>query len=79
MVLLLLTHEPAVPFFGFSQPWSEIPLKGHLSEIFTHAIFGVSAEMARRLVRPLLGKLPGMARRSSSPESRNLLCRPSRA
>lgn len=60
MVLLLLTHETALPYFGFSQPWSEIPLKGHLSEIFTHAIFGVSAEMVRRLVRPLLDKLPGM-------------------
>ena len=60
MVLLLLTHETSLPFFGFSQPWSEIPLKGHLSEIFTHAIFGMSAEMVRRLVRPVLSKLPGM-------------------
>ena len=55
MVLLLLTHETTLPWFGFSQPWSEIPLKGHLSEIFTHAIFGASVEMVRRLVRPLLG------------------------
>ena len=61
MVLLLLTHETTLPWFGFSQPWSEIPLKGHLSEIFTHALFGISAEMTRRLVRPLLDRLPGMA------------------
>lgn len=60
LVLLLLTHETALPYFGFSLPWSEIPLKEHLSEIFTHAIFGVSVEMTRRLVRPLLAKLPGM-------------------
>lgn len=54
MVLLLLTHESTLPYFGFSQPWSEIPLKGHLSEIFTHAIFGVSVELVRRMVRPAL-------------------------
>ncbi len=61
LVLLLLTHETTLPWFGFSLPWSEIPLKEHLSEIFTHAIFGVSVEMVRRIVRPLLVKIPGMA------------------
>ena len=59
MVLLLLTHETTLPWFGFSQPWSEIPLKGHLSEIFTHAIFGASVEIVRRLVRPLFGPAAG--------------------
>ena len=58
MVLLLLTHETTLPFFGFSLPWSQIPLKEHLSEIFTHALFGVSVELIRRTVRPLLNSLP---------------------
>ena len=58
MVLLLLTHETTLPFFGFSLPWSQIPLKEHLSEIFTHALFGISVELIRRTVRPLLDTLP---------------------
>lgn len=58
LVLLLLTHESTLPYFGFSLPWNEIPLKEHLSEIFTHVLFGVSVEMVRRLVRPMLDQLP---------------------
>jgi putative membrane protein len=58
--VLLLTHETTLPYFGFSLPWGEIPLKEHLSEIFTHAIFGVSVELVRRTVRPALSKLPGI-------------------
>ncbi len=50
-VLLLLTHETTLPYFGLSIPWTAIPLKEHLSEIFTHAIFGVSVELTRRFVR----------------------------
>ncbi len=60
LLLLLLTHETTLPYFGFSLPWSEIPLKEHLSEIFTHAIFGISVEVVRRSVRPVLVKIPGM-------------------
>lgn len=60
LVVLLLTHETTLPLLGFSLPWSEIPLKEHLSEIFTHALYGVSVEMIRRMVRPLLVKAPGM-------------------
>jgi len=51
MVLLLLTHETTLPYFGFSLPWKQIPVKEHLSEIFTHAIFGVAVELTRRFVR----------------------------
>jgi putative membrane protein len=58
MVLLLLTHETALPFFGFSLPWSQIPLTEHLSEIFTHALYGVSVELIRRTARPFLNSLP---------------------
>ena len=51
LVVLLLTHETTLPYFGFSLPWKEIPLKEHLSEIFTHALFGVAVELTRRAVR----------------------------
>jgi short-subunit dehydrogenase len=54
MVLLLLTHETTLPFFGFSLPWSQIPLTEHLSEIFTHALYGVSVELIRHTARPFL-------------------------
>jgi uncharacterized membrane protein YagU involved in acid resistance len=53
-----LTHETTLPFFGLSLPWSQIPLKEHLSEIFTHIIFGMSVELVRRLVRASLFALP---------------------
>ena len=51
MVLLLLTHETTLPLLGLSNSWAEMPLQEHLSEIFTHAIFGVTAEMTRRFLR----------------------------
>lgn len=54
MAVLLLTHETTLPFFGFSLPWGQIPLKEHLSEIFTHALYGVAVELVRRWVRPAL-------------------------
>ena len=54
MVLLLLTHETTLPALGLSLPWTQIPLKEHLSEIFTHAIFGLCVEFVRRLVRPFI-------------------------
>ena len=66
MALLLLTHETTLPWLGFSQPWAEIPLKNHLSELFTHAIFGVSAELVRRWVRARLGRSAGWADAPSS-------------
>jgi putative membrane protein len=58
MVLLLLTHETTLPFCGFSLPWSQIPLTEHLSEILTHALYGVSVELIRRTARPCLNSLP---------------------
>lgn len=51
LVLCLLTHETTLPFFGFSLPWRQIPLKEHLSELSTHALFGFTVEMIRRLAR----------------------------
>ena len=64
LVVLLLTHETMLPLLGFSLPWSQIPLKEHASEAFTHILFGVSTELVRRwvvsrLVSPVSpGQLP---------------------
>jgi putative membrane protein len=57
LVLLLLTHETTLPLLGLSLPWSQIPLKEHLSEIFTHSLFGVAVELVRRVVRSFLSRL----------------------
>ena len=49
--VLLMTHETSIPLLGLSLPWKQIPLKEHLSEIFTHALYGVGVELTRRWVR----------------------------
>lgn len=51
LVLCLSTHETLLPALGFSLPWSQMPLKEHLSELSTHALFGFSVEMVRRTMR----------------------------
>lgn len=58
VVLLLATHESLLPLAGLSLPWSEIPLKEHASELFTHVLFGVSVEFVRRNVRERLLDAP---------------------
>lgn len=65
LALLLLTHESTLPYFGLSLPWSEIPLREHLSEIFTHALYGVSVEAVRRAVRPSIFRVLGLKRFAS--------------
>ena len=51
IVLCLATHESMLPLLGFSIPLRDMPLKEHLSELSTHALFGVSVELVRRLAR----------------------------
>ena len=60
LVLLLLTHETTLPLLGLSLPWTQIPLKEHISEIFTHSLFGLAVEFVRRIVRSFFfGDEPG--------------------
>ena len=73
MVLLILTHETTLPLLGLSNSWAEMPLQEHLSEIFTHAIFGVVAEMTRRLLR---NKWLGQAKTSLTGAAPNLKYHP---
>ncbi len=51
LFVLIVTHETTLPFLGLSLPWSQIPLKEHLSELVTHLMYGITVELVRRLVR----------------------------
>jgi uncharacterized membrane protein YagU involved in acid resistance len=46
-----MTHETTLPYLGFSLPWKQIPLKEHLGDMFTHALYGIGVELVRRLIR----------------------------
>ena len=55
VVLQLLTHESLVPALGLDVPPWRQPLREHTSELFTHVLYGVAAELTRRWLRRLLG------------------------
>ena len=51
IVLQLFTHETLVPAAGLDVPAPKQPAREHLSELFTHILYGVSTELVRRFVR----------------------------
>lgn len=51
LVLQLFTHESMVPALGLDVPAPQQPLREHLSEFFSHALYGLATELVRRLVR----------------------------
>ncbi len=51
VVLQLFTHETLVPAAGLDKPAPQQPMREHLSEFFTHILYGVATEAVRRLVR----------------------------
>ncbi len=51
VVLQLLTHETLVPAAGLDVPASQQPAREHLSELFTHILYGATTEVVRRVVR----------------------------
>lgn len=51
LVLCLATHESLLPLTGLSIPLSQMPLKEHVSELLTHALFGFCVEQVRRALR----------------------------
>ncbi len=55
VVLQLFTHETLVPAAGLDKPALQQPAREHLSELFTHVLYGMSTEAVRRLVRGKLG------------------------
>ncbi len=54
VVLQLFTHETLVPAAGLDVPAPQQPAREHLSEFFTHILYGVSTEIVRRIVRKKL-------------------------
>ena len=51
IVLQLLTHETLVPAAGLDVPAPQQPAREHLSELFTHILYGVATEASRRILR----------------------------
>ena len=54
VVLQLFTHETLVPAAGLDVPAPQQPAREHLSEFFTHILYGVATEVTRRVVRKKL-------------------------
>lgn len=54
IVLQLCTHETLVPAAGLDKPAPQQPAREHLSELFTHVLYGVATEAVRRIVRKKL-------------------------
>ncbi len=51
IVLQLFTHETLVPAAGLDVPASQQPAREHISEFFSHVLFGVATEATRRALR----------------------------
>jgi putative membrane protein len=51
LAVLLGTHESTLPLLGLSKPPDKQPLREQLSELATHALYGIGVEAVRRLVR----------------------------
>lgn len=52
--LQFFTHESLVPLAGLDVPPWQQPLREHTSEFFTHILYGVATEAARRAIRKRL-------------------------
>lgn len=48
IVVLLLTHESALPLLGLDKPPTQQPLREQTSEVLTHALYGFAVEVVRR-------------------------------
>jgi putative membrane protein len=51
IVLQLCTHETLVPMAGLDKPAPQQPMREHLSEFFSHILFGIGTEATRRILR----------------------------
>jgi putative membrane protein len=51
LAVLLGTHESTLPLLGLDRPPNKQPLREHLSELATHALYGLGVEVVRRLLR----------------------------
>jgi uncharacterized membrane protein YagU involved in acid resistance len=48
--------EIAVPMLGLSKPNAEYPLEAHAQAFAAHIVYGVTTELVRRAVRPLMSR-----------------------
>lgn len=53
-VLWLAADEAAVPALGLSRPALDYPLSSHLSALAAHAVYGITTELVRRVLRSTL-------------------------
>jgi putative membrane protein len=49
-----ITHASALPMMGLTESPENQPVREHASEVVTHAIYGVTTELVRRLARKIL-------------------------
>ena len=54
VILQLFTHETLVPAAHLDVPAPQQPAREHLSELFTHILYGVATEATRRILRKRL-------------------------
>jgi putative membrane protein len=49
-----ITHAAALPLMGLTEKPEDQPTREHASELMTHAVYGVTTEVVRRVTRKLL-------------------------
>jgi putative membrane protein len=49
-----ITHAATLPWMGLTEKPEDQPLREHASELVSHAIYGATTEIVRRLTRKLL-------------------------
>lgn len=54
LTLCGITHVSALPMMGLTETPENQPAREHASELVTHAIYGVTTELVRRLARKAL-------------------------
>jgi putative membrane protein len=54
LTLCGITHASALPLMGLTESPENQPVREHASELVTHAIYGVTTEVVRRLARKVL-------------------------
>jgi putative membrane protein len=54
LTLCGITHASALPMMGLTEKPEDQPAREHVSELVTHAIYGVTTELVRRVARKLL-------------------------
>ena len=54
LTLCGMTHASALPLMGLTETPENQPIREHASELVTHAIYGVTTELVRRVARRIV-------------------------